>query len=44
MAAQPETQPKVAAPRRPAGSIKPLPQTIFISEKRGVEPAPPPKR
>jgi len=44
MAAQPETPPKVISPHPPAGSVKPLPQKIFISEKRGVEPAPPPKR
>ncbi len=44
MAAQPETQLNVTSPHPPAGSVKPLPQTIFISEKRGVEPAPSPKR
>jgi hypothetical protein len=44
MAAQPNTQPKPSSPREQVGPVKALPQTIFISEKRGVPPAPPPKR
>jgi len=34
--ANPDTQPKPLA----SGTVKPLPQTIFISEKKGAEPAP----
>jgi hypothetical protein len=35
---QPSTQPVAPA----TGAVKPFPQTSFITEKRGAEPAPPP--
>jgi hypothetical protein len=40
MATKEQPSPKPAAPQ-PSG-VKPLPQTIFITEKKGADPAPPP--
>ena len=41
MATKERPNPRPAAPGGPG--VKPLPQTIFISEKKGAEPAPPPR-
>jgi hypothetical protein len=44
MATRSDTEPKPDPPKPPVGSVKAFPQTIFISEKPGTEPAPPPDR